>query len=113
MIMSTNALFIDYEFCSGCHSCELACRNELGLERGEWGIKLLQDGPRQFKDGTWHWDYIILPSEKCDLCASRVKEGLQPACVQTCQAKVLEYGSVAQLAQKMAEKGHKVAVFIP
>ena len=28
-----NGLLIDYEFCTGCHSCEVACRNARG-QRG-------------------------------------------------------------------------------
>ncbi|HBT95151.1 MAG TPA: oxidoreductase, partial [Coriobacteriia bacterium] len=24
-------ILINYEYCTGCHSCEVACRNELGL----------------------------------------------------------------------------------
>ena len=27
--MTQKALYIDYEFCSGCYSCEVACRNEI------------------------------------------------------------------------------------
>ena len=29
MTMPQHALYIDFEFCSGCHSCEIACRNDL------------------------------------------------------------------------------------
>ena len=24
-------LLVNYDWCTGCHSCEIACRNELGL----------------------------------------------------------------------------------
>ena len=111
--MTKYALFIDYEFCSGCRSCELACRNELGLGKGEFGIRVLQDGPRQFADGTWVWDHIVLPSEKCDLCEGRIAQGLEPSCVQHCQAKVLEFGTAEECAAKMTAKGRKAAVFMP
>ena len=40
-----NALLIDYEFCTGCHACEMACKVEKGLGEGEWGIKLAEIGP--------------------------------------------------------------------
>lgn len=106
------ALFIDYEFCSGCHSCEVACRNELGLELGQYGMRLLEDSPRQNPDGSWHWDYIAYPTELCDLCAERVEAGELPSCVQCCQAKVLEYGTVEECAAKLAAKGSKAAVFM-
>ena len=38
-------ILINYEYCTGCHSCEVACRNELGLAHGEYGIKLTEVGP--------------------------------------------------------------------
>lgn len=60
--MSKYALYLDYEFCSGCHSCEVACRNELGLPLGQWGMKVLEDQPRQLPDGTWSWNYIAYPN---------------------------------------------------
>lgn len=111
--MSQNALFLDLEFCTGCHSCELACRNELELGLDDWGIKVLEDKPRQHADGVWHWDYIAYPTELCDLCESRTAEGKLPSCVQVCQAKVLEIGTIEECAKKLAEKGKKAAIFIP
>lgn len=111
--MSQNALFIDFEFCSGCHSCQIACRNELDLPVDAYGIKVLEDKPRQNPDGKWHWDYIAVPTELCDLCEERVQNGELPACVQCCQAKVLEYGTIEECAAKLAAKGNKAAIFLP
>jgi Fe-S-cluster-containing dehydrogenase component len=113
MAQNKNAIFINYEFCSGCHSCEIACRNELELGVDDWGIKVLEDGPRQHFDGSWHWDYVALPTELCDLCEKRVAQGILPSCVQCCQGKVLEFGTIEECAKKLAEKGSKVAIFIP
>jgi Fe-S-cluster-containing dehydrogenase component len=109
--MNNQALYIDYEFCSGCHSCEVACRNELNLSVGQWGIKLLEDGPRQLPDGSWHWDYLPLPTALCNRCEDRVASGQEPACVQHCQAKVMQIGPVEELAKKAAAKGSKVVIF--
>lgn len=106
------ALYIDYEYCSGCKSCELACKNEHGIESGQWGIRVLEDGPWQLDDGRWHWNYIPVLSELCDLCEERVKAGLEPSCVQHCQAKVLYLESPETLTQKITEK-KKAAIFIP
>lgn len=108
-----NALYLNYEYCSGCHSCELACRNELELPLDEWGIKVIEDGPRQFEDGTWHWNYYAIPSAKCDMCEERVLEGLEPACVQHCQAKVLKFGTVEECAKMLAAGGGKGLVIQP
>lgn len=52
--MTQKALFINYEFCTGCHSCELACRNENKIPLGDFGIKLLENRPRQHENGSWH-----------------------------------------------------------
>ena len=44
--MKKHALLIDYKYCTGCHSCEVACRQEKGIEsQDEWGIKLAEFGP--------------------------------------------------------------------
>lgn len=107
-----NAIYIDYEFCSGCRSCEVACRNELGLGLDDFGMRVFEDKPRRNPDGSWHWDYIAYPTELCDMCAPRTEAGRLPSCVQCCQAKVLEYGTVGECAAKLAAKGSKAAVFV-
>lgn len=110
--MSHNALLIDYEFCTGCHSCEVACKQELGLPVGKWGIKLTQVGPWQVSADRWEYNYIPIPTGLCDLCGARVAEGKKPACVHHCQAQVMEYGPVEELAAKMVTKG-KMVLFAP
>ncbi len=111
--MAMNGLYIDYEYCTGCHSCEIACRNEMELGINDFGIKVLEDKPRQNPDGAWHWDYIAYPTELCDLCTERVEAGGIPACVMHCQAKVLYYGTLDELTAQMESKGSKGAIFIP
>lgn len=106
--MSTNntryGLLIDYEFCTNCHSCEVACKKELNLPAGQFGIKVLEDGPRQLPTGKYEWRYVPVPTELCDLCEGRVTAGKQPTCVHHCQAKVMSYGPVEELAKKASEK---------
>ena len=53
-----NGLLINYNFCTGCHSCEMACKVEHGFETGEWGIKLTQQGPDQLPDGSWEFNFV-------------------------------------------------------
>lgn len=109
----TTGLYLDYAYCSGCHSCELACRNELGLGLGEWGIRVHEDGPRLNKNGEWHWNYYAIPTELCDMCAGRVEKGEKPACVQVCQGRCLKYGTIEECAEMLAASGGKGMVMVP
>lgn len=93
-------LMIDYRFCSGCHACEVACKKEHDLPRGDFGIRVLQHGPHEASDGVWEYDYVPLPTHLCDLCAARTAEGKLPSCVHHCQAGVMVYGPVEELAAK-------------
>lgn len=97
-------LLIDYEFCYGCHTCEMACKTEHGFETGKWGIELHQMGPREIGEDKWEFTFVPVPTELCDLCADRVEAGKLPTCVHHCQGKVMEYGEVEDLAKKAAGK---------
>ena len=103
-----NALLINYEYCSGCHACEVACKVEHDLPDGQFGIKILQDGPRQLPSGKWEYNHLPMPTSLCDLCADRVAEGRLPKCVHHCQAGILEYGTVEELSKIMEAKPNSV-----
>ena len=105
-------LLVDYEFCSGCHSCEVACKRYLELPQSQWGIRILQDGPREKLDGTWEYNYLPMPTSLCDLCAKRTEIGKDPACVHNCPAHCMYFGTVEELAKLSAEKGCR-ALFTP
>ncbi|MDZ4251813.1 MAG: 4Fe-4S dicluster domain-containing protein [Sulfuritalea sp.] len=45
--------------------------------------------------------------EKCTLCVHRVEKGLQPACVNTCPAKVRFFGELNELTMVMKERRAK------
>lgn len=98
--MALQGLLIDYNFCTGCHSCEMACKVEHGYDEGEWGIKLTQNGPCELGEG-WELDYVPVPTRRCDLCADRVGEGRLPTCVHHCQGLCMSYGPVDELAERM------------
>jgi Fe-S-cluster-containing dehydrogenase component len=99
------AILIDYEFCTGCHSCETACKKHLGLPKGEFGIKLTETGPFEYtgKKGTerWEWSWLPIITKACDLCEDRTAQGKMPACVQHCQAWCMYYGDIEDLARKV------------
>ena len=112
--MKKYALVIDYKYCTGCHSCEVACRHEKGIEDMEqWGIKLAEFGP-QMMDGKWYWNYVAVPSSLCDLCEERIEAGKKPACAHHCLAQCMEAVKLEDVGAKMAELGGDgVACFLP
>ena len=110
--MPRYGLLIDYEFCTGCHTCELACKQEHDLPVGKCGIKVMQSGPMELGPDRWSFNYIPFPNELCDLCHKRVKKGRQPSCVTHCQEGVMKFGTVDELAEFMALKP-KTVLFAP
>lgn len=110
--MTKYGLLIDYNYCTGCHGCEVACKQEHGLPKGQHGIQVFQMGPWQASDGKWVLDYVPVPTDLCDLCAKRVSTGRIPTCAHHCQANCIEYGPVEELASKAAARS-KVSIFVP
>ena len=105
----TKALLINYDYCTGCHSCEVACKKILGLPKGEFGIKVTEVGPFQYSaregvKGVWEWTYMPVVTQACDMCADRTAEGKMPMCVQHCQAWCMYYGEAEELVKKMDGK---------
>lgn len=102
-------ILINYDYCTGCHSCEVACKKELDLPKGEFGIKLTEVGPFEYTDkivpkDRWEWTWLPVLTKACDMCESRTAKGKMPMCVQHCQAWCMYYGEVEELAAKMDGK---------
>lgn len=102
--MAAKGLLIDTEWCSGCHTCEIACQMEHQLPVGQTGILVQEIGPWEIGDGKWQLSYLPALTVQCNGCAERVGKGKLPTCVQHCQARCLEYGDIDELAQKMGPK---------
>lgn len=108
------AMLIDYEFCTGCHSCEISCKKEKNLKGNDWGIALQEIGPVMLSDNKWEWDFVPVPSRLCDLCVGRIDEGKKPLCELHCLAAVINVVPVEEVSNKLAEMGKgKVAVYMP
>ena len=100
-------LLIDYEFCTGCFACTVACCQEHGWEAPMSGMtvmEVVQDLP---KDNAY-LTFLPFPTELCVLCTRRTRQGLDPACVKHCMANVLTYGKLADLAGEMVKKPRMV-----
>lgn len=94
----TYAMFIDYEYCSGCHTCEVACQKEQGLEPEQFGIQLTEVGPEQITEKRWQRDNLPYPLDRCDACIKRLEAGKRASCEQHCQADCIRVGKLADMA---------------
>jgi Fe-S-cluster-containing dehydrogenase component len=107
---SKNALLIDYNYCTGCHTCEVACQQEHDFPAGKNGIivtEYVYETPVKVSI-----DYLPFPTDLCDLCINRYREGQEPACVKHCQAACMRFGSIEELAKEM-ELRPKMVLFAP
>ena len=107
--MKKHALLIDYEYCTGCHTCEVACQQEHSLEPDKLGIEIKKIGPTYLGNRKWQYDFIPTPTALCDLCSDRVSKGKKPSCVHHCQSNCMEYGTVEDLAKKVTRS--KMVIF--
>ena len=105
--MSDMAILVHYDYCTGCKSCELSCKNEKGYAQPPYGVTVLENGPHQLANGKWEWDYLPTFNGNCDLCAERMGAGDVPPCVLHCLAKCLEIGPAEEMVKSWIEKPHK------
>ncbi len=100
-------LLVNYEYCTGCHSCEVACKKYLGLKENEYGIKVSEIGPFEFSNSSenpkekWEWHFIPSLTKACNMCEDRVAKNKMPMCVQHCQAWCMYFDEVEELAKKI------------
>ncbi|MDQ0254878.1 formate dehydrogenase iron-sulfur subunit [Evansella vedderi] len=83
---------IDQEKCVGCSYCVYNCPFE---------IVALADYVNE--DGK-----IVQRAQKCDMCDSRIHEGLVPACSQTCPLDAIVFGTKEEM-RKLAEERLAIA----
>jgi anaerobic dimethyl sulfoxide reductase subunit B (iron-sulfur subunit) len=73
-------VMVDREKCFGCHLCLIAC---------SFGV------PQFGADGKM---------QKCDLCLELVTQGEEPACVATCPAETLRFGTLEELSEQATRR---------
>ena len=102
-----NGLLIDYEYCTGCYACQVACAQEYGWPAGMSGMKVIEV-VQELPKGKAYLAYLPFPTELCTLCAGRTKKGLEPACVQHCMAACMKHGKLTELAKEIGQKPRMV-----
>jgi Fe-S-cluster-containing dehydrogenase component len=104
---SENGLLIDYEYCTGCFACTVACCQEHGWDAPLSGMKVMeivQDMPND----KAYLTFLPFPTELCVLCKPRTREGLDPSCVKHCMANCLSFGKLRDLALELEKKPRMV-----
>lgn len=76
--MKQKNLIIDIEYCTGCHACEIACKQENNLPAGYNWINVLQVGPRMVGNRL-RMDYVPM---RCKHCA-------KAPCIEACPEKAI------------------------
>ena len=104
-----NAMLINYGYCVGCHTCEVACQKHLGIKPDEYGIKIHEIGPDEIEKDRWQFDYIPVITDRCDRCVDRLEKGKKPICVQSCFTDVMAVGPIEELAKRV--DGEKYVIF--
>lgn len=73
-------VLINADSCLGCRYCEWACPY-----------------------AALQFDHVNKVMTKCNLCYDDVDQGKQPACVNACQMRVLDFGDIAELRTQYGE----------
>lgn len=105
---ATYGILIDYDWCTGCRSCEMACQMEHGLPIGQSGVQVHEMGPWPIEGKDWQYDFVPAFGDQCGLCSDRTRRGELPACVHHCQAACMAYGPLGELAIKLADHRKQV-----
>lgn len=107
--MAKHGILIDYQYCTGCHSCEVACQQENGYEAGQFGITVTEYVLKG-KNGLTI-DYVPFMTDLCNLCLAREKQGKKPACVKHCLARCLLFGKVDDLMVEVKKMPKSLVFF--
>ena len=107
--MKKNAMLIDVHYCTGCHSCEVACQQENGFDAKQFGIVVTEHILNK-KNGLTI-DYVPYMTDLCNFCAERVADGGKPSCVKHCQARCMSFGTLEDIMEE-AKNTKKPMVFI-
>lgn len=76
--MGIKGLFIDYQLCIGCHTCEVACKQEHDIPTGVKWVRVVEVGPRKVGNAL-KLNYIPVLCKHCS----------KPPCIEICPEKAI------------------------
>ncbi len=105
--MTTNGakpvgMLLDAERCTGCYSCQSACRDTNQVPFSERWLEVIRRKP-VFVDGELRMYHLLAP--ELDKCAVCVQREYPPLCERVCMASCLFVAPVEKLEPIMKKKG--------
>ena len=80
-ITDNGTVMVDKKACIGCGICITACPL-----------------------GVMYFDPLTGIVDKCDLCFSRIENGLQPACITACPSHCMYFGDIDKITRIISDK---------
>ena len=100
---------VDQEKCIGCRYCMVACPYNARTFNFSKPKGYYPDKGLVTFEQVRYQEHVVGTVDKCNFCATRLEQGLQPACVQTCPAKARFFGDLddpnSEVAQLIAKEG--------
>lgn len=103
----TGAVRQDYDKCIGCRMCMSACPYT-GVRSFNWEEPKYAIGQDMgAADVPQHQKHVV---EKCTMCWHRLAQGLEPACIEVCPARVRYFGDFedpnSEVSRLVREREH-------
>lgn len=104
-------MLVDYEYCTGCHTCEIACATSHDRPNKQAGVVVHHEGAWPITEDIWQDTYLPVFTDACDKCANgSAAHDNVPMCVHHCQADVLRVGSLQELAKELERKPKQMLI---
>lgn len=98
--MAQYGFYFDAENCTGCHTCQVACKDAHDLPVGtNYRVVRTFTTGSGFAPSIYH---ISMPVAGCDLCKGALGGYDHMACVASCPQRAIEYGDLDELRAKHA-----------
>jgi len=88
---------VNQDLCMGCGYCIIACPYDA---RYRYEREYIKEAHGIFGEDIAHW---VPHVDKCDFCEHRIRQGLEPACVETCPTDARIFGDLDDPKSEVAK----------